>query len=363
MAKKDNTTETEDLVFNGMPGADAKTEEDVAPFQVDMNFEEEEKEEEETQDEQTEEEASTEEATEEVAETEEEEVAVEEPEATTEEEPTEELPADDEQPVESVEEDEVEPAPEAAEVEETVEEEPKAPMVPKSRLDEVLAKNKEMQKKLQDIEKQETSEENKLPEFDFVGKEKEYQELVLDGEVEKAAILRNEIRTAERDQLMSEMQSKMGQTVQQDREQHELQQKANEIMEVFPIFDEKSKSFDEKLTQEVMELRHAFIYQGYGAADSLAKATEVTLLSKKPELLQVSDEPEADPAPTLTKAVQEKKQKANVKKKVEASQAQPPAMKGDGAKESKVVNINTLSDDEFGALPEETLRRLRGDFD
>ena len=78
MAKKDNTTETEDLVFNGMPGADAKTEEDVAPFQVDMNFEEEEKEEEETQDEQTEEEASTEEATEEVAETEEEEVAVEE---------------------------------------------------------------------------------------------------------------------------------------------------------------------------------------------------------------------------------------------------------------------------------------------
>ena len=48
MAKKDNTTETEDLVFDGMPGADAKTEEDVAPFQVDMNFEEEE-----TQDEQT----------------------------------------------------------------------------------------------------------------------------------------------------------------------------------------------------------------------------------------------------------------------------------------------------------------------
>ena len=29
----------------------------------------------------------------------------------------------------------------------------------------------------------------------------------------------------------------------------------------------------------------------------------------------------------------------------------------------KVVDINVMSDDEFGALPEETLRRLRGDFD
>ena len=195
MAKKDNTTETEELVFEGMPGADAKTEEDVAPFQVDMNFEEEE----ETQDEQTEEEASTEEATEEVAETEEEEVAVEEPEATTEEEPAEELQTDDEQPVEPMEEAaEVEAAPEVAEVEEVIEEEPKAPMVPKSRLDEVLAKNKEMQKKLQDIEKQDDVNETEAPQYDFVSKEKEYQDLVLEGQTDAAAQLRNEIRTAER---------------------------------------------------------------------------------------------------------------------------------------------------------------------
>ena len=85
---------------------------------------------------------------------------------------------------------------------------------------------------------------------------------------------------------MSEMQSKMGQTVQQDRENVSYNKKLTEIMEVFPIFDEKSKSYDEKLTNEVMELSDAFIYQGYGAADSLAKATEVTLLSKKPEFLQ-----------------------------------------------------------------------------
>ena len=40
---------------------------------------------------------------------------------------------------------------------------------------------------------------------------------------------------------MAEVQSKMGQTVQQDRELHELNQKATEIMEVFPVFNPKSK--------------------------------------------------------------------------------------------------------------------------
>ena len=236
---------TEELVFEGMPGADAKTEEDVQPFQVDMNFEDEPKEEtvEETEEtETTEEEPVAEETTEEVAEEETEEATAE----ATEEQPVEtdedSVPTDDEQPVEAVEEDEQV-------------EEPKSPMVPKSRLDEVLAKNKEMQKRLQDME--EKPAEEAVPEYDFVSKEKEYQDLVLEGETDKAALLRNEIRTAEREQVMSEMQSKMGQTVQQDRELHELNQKATEIMEVFPIFDEKSKSYDEKLTNEVMELRDA----------------------------------------------------------------------------------------------------------
>jgi hypothetical protein len=357
MAKKDNTTE--EVEFIGMPGADAKTEEDVAPFQVDMNFEDEPETEttEAAVEEETEEEDPGEETTEEVAEEQVEEATTEEPESETETPEPEAVQGDDEQPVEAVE----EGSEEVEEVEEVVEE-PKAPMVPKSRLDEVLAKNKEMQKRLQDIEGKE-AEETKAPEYDFVAQEKAYQDLVLEGETEKAALLRQEIRTAEREQLMSEMQSKMGQTVQQDRELHELNQKASEIMEVFPIFDEKSKSYDEALTSEVMELRDAFIYQGYGAADSLAKATEVTLLSKKPELLQGEEAPAADPAPKLTKAVQEKKQKATVKKKVAASQAQPPEMKGESTKNKKVVDINVMSDDEFGALPEDTLRRLRGDFD
>ena len=340
----------EELVFEGMPGADAKTEEDVQPFQVDMNFEDEPKEEtvEETETEETtEEEPVAEETTEEVAEEQVEEPVAQETESQEQTTEQESVPTDDGQPVEAV--------------EEEPEVETKAPMVPKSRLDEVLAKNKEMQKVIDTM--QEQKPEEAAPSYDFVAKEKQYQDLVLDGETEKAVALREEIRAAEKEQLMSEMQSKMGQTVQQDRESRELQQKAQEIVEVFPIFDPQSKTYDEKLANEVMELRDAFIYQGYGAADSLAKATEVTLLSKKPELLETGEQVTQDAAPKLSQVVQEKKAKANVQKKVTASQSQPPQMKGESTQNKKVVDINVMSDDEFGALPEDTLRRLRGDFD
>ena len=207
----------EELVFDGMPGADKKTEEDVKPFEVDMNFdntEEEEVEEAQEEEETTEEEPVAEEATEEVAEEQVEEPVAQEAESPEQTEEQESVPTDDGQPVEAV--------------EEEPEVETKAPMVPKSRLDEVLAKNKEMQKIIQTLE--EKPAEDTTPKYDFVAKEKHYQDLVLEGQVDKAAELREEIRTAEREQVMAEMQSKMGQTVQQDRENRELQQKAQEIV-------------------------------------------------------------------------------------------------------------------------------------
>ena len=70
-------------------------------------------------------------------------------------------------------------------------------MVPKSRLDEVLAKNKKMQKRIDDIEKQEAEVKAEAPKYDFDVKEQEYQQLILDGESAKAVGLRNEIRKAE----------------------------------------------------------------------------------------------------------------------------------------------------------------------
>jgi hypothetical protein len=58
---------------------------------------------------------------------------------------------------------------------------------------------------------------------------------------------------------------------------------------------------------------------------------------------------------------QTNKKVANVQKKLEAADSQPPAMKGKNKVEKK-IDLNVLSADEFDALPAETLRRMRGDF-
>ena len=354
----------DDIVMDVMPGADKITEEDAKHFEVDLNFDEPEAPE--APEEETEEEVEFP-AEEEVVEVEEETTAEAEEETENEEQDSEDQSeaevsgeaeeeasdGDTEEPQDLVEEELEKPkAPE------------KAPMVPKSRLDEVLAKNKKMQKQLDDIEKQQAETQAEAPQYDFDVKEQEYQQYVLDGDSEKATTLRNEIRAAEKEQMMFEVQQQMGQTVQQDRAAQELQAKAVEIANTFSILNEESADFNEELTREVMDLRDAFIVQGYEPADSLAKATEYTLAAKHPELLNGSEDIATTEKTKQNKAAVEKRQKTTVKKKLEASKSQPPKMKGEGTAKrgDKTTDLNVLSDDEFGALPEETLKRMRGDF-
>jgi hypothetical protein len=50
--------------------------------------------------------------------------------------------------------------------------------------------------------------------------------------------------------------------------------------------------------------------------------------------------------------------------KLEVADAQPPELGGEttGARGEGIIDITKLSDDEFNALPESTLKRLRGDL-
>lgn len=349
--KKTAETQIEEIVMDGMPGADVVSEEEAKAFEVDLNFDdvpEDQNEEVEEQNDAVAEEKVAE--TEPKAESAEEEPA--EPEAVSEEgvvEDSESAPQPDIPAVEGS---------EQSLDEQTEVKAPKAPMVPKSRLDEVLAKNKAMQKKLNEATEAEKQALENAPQYSFDEKEVEYQDLVLNGETDKAVELRSEIRNAEKEQFMFEVQAKMGQTVQQSQEMTALQAKAAEIEDIFPILNENSADFDADLQAEVIDLRDAFTVQGYTAADALAKATEYTLAVKKPELLKGAPEIKSDPA------LQQRKQASTVSKKLQAAESQPPAMKGEGsnAKGEKKVDLSLLSSEEFDALPAETLRRMRGDF-
>jgi len=339
-----------DVVYDGIPGADKVTEKEAAPFKEDLSFdldlegnpkEEDSEENQEAATDQTEDDKPEEEAPAE----------------------TDDTSKDDdeggEQVEEPAEEEVVAEADESeSESESEVEDKKKSPMIPKSRLDEVLAKQKVLQKKLDEQLAQQAEVQAEAPKYEFEVKESEYQQLVLDGEIEKATSLRTEIRNAERAQTMFEVQQKLGQTVQQSQEAMQLQTTAQFIQEQNPILDENSQEYSKETADEVIDLRDAFIVQGYQAADALTKATKYVLAGNQP----VAEEASL-PKKGNGKIVQKKK-KAMVQKKIEVSESQPPELKGQGNAErgEGTLDVNALSEDEFNALPEETLRRLRGDF-
>jgi hypothetical protein len=338
----ESSTEEKALEFPVMPGADAP-EDDDSP-QLDLSFEEVLEEISDSADDEVEGESTDEEApSEEAAEAEE--------------------PADDEGSEEDVDDDEP-PLKEAAELEEPeVKEKPaKKTMVPKARLDEVLAKQKALQKQLDEVKAANEKSEDAPEDYDFDQKELEYQNMVLDGETDKAVALRREIRKAERGQVEYEMRQEMTETVTKDRQMNALQQAAAAMEDSYPVFDRNSEDFSEDYTNEVVELRDAFIVQGFEAVDALSKA--VNFVVKDHDLDQAQES-----APSLAGKAQKNvdeiaKKRAQVKKKLKAADAQPPELPGESGSThgEKGVDLSNMTEEEFAALPEATLKRLRGDI-
>lgn len=340
--KKEDNQNVDDVVLDAMPGADPKTEEDAKGYEVDLNFDDPVETEDTPEEEETEEEQDEVETTEEPSE---------EPEEETEEETVEDASEDPEDTGEETVLEE--PEGDTSEPEGTDEKglDEKEPMIPKSRFDEVLAKQKALQKKLDDALAPQVEDVKEEPQFDFDSKEIEYQTLIMEGETEKATQLRSEIRAAEKQQMMFEVQAKMGQTVTQNQELVDLQTKATQLESMYPELNQADPNFNQDKTNEVLELRDAYMTQGYMGAEALQKA--VTLLMPK-----IVESPKED---TVQKKVVEKKKVANTKKKVEAADSQPPAMKGKNKTEKK-IELDNMSVEEFDAIPAETLRRMRGDF-
>jgi len=336
MAKKETPEEQFDTVFDVMPGAERDTEEVEA---VDMNFGlgEEEPEPEEPETEEQEEPVAEAEMPEE--EQEEEEVVAKE---------TEELVAEAEFEPES------EPEPEK-----------KDHMVPKSRLDEVLQKQKALQKQLEDMKKAQEPPANAPAPYDFDSKEREYMNLVLDGKEADAVKLRQEIRNAEKAQLEFDMNEKMQQTVQHNAQATALQAAANELEAQFPVFDQNSEAYNEDYTQEVIGLRDAFIMQGYDAVDALTKAANFVIKTNDLAASEpTSSTLDARTAPKQKPVDEVAKKRAEVSKKLKAAESQPPELPGESsaARGERAVDVSTMSEDEFNALPDATIKRLRGDI-
>jgi hypothetical protein len=216
-----------------------------------------------------------------------------------------------------------EPEIEAEEAEIEDEPEQKKPMVPKSRLDEVLAKQKALQKQLDDLMAAKEQVENAPETYDFEAKEIEYQNLLLDGESQKAAA---------------------------------------DLEANFPVFDRSSPDYSEEYTQEVIDLRDAFIVKGENAVAALSKAAKYVI--KEYGLDSSSEAPSLATRAAPKQADEVAKKRAEVSRKLKAAASQPPELPGESSasRGERAVDVSTMTEEEFSALPEATLKRLRGDI-
>ena len=256
---------------------------------------------------------------------------------------------------------------EGEEVEEEVEEEEevkeaatsksdeKAHMVPKSRMDEEIARRRQLEDRLAKLEESAKPEVAPEPEFDFDGKEAEYMDAVLDGETDKAQKVRKEIRSAERDSMAKELRGEIHNTTNVTKQQLDLDVAVSDMMASYPVLDSNSDQADTDLIADANELMGMYADKGMAQADALRKAVRMTLASNMPELLQ--------PKAVETKPAA-KKRETDVNAKLDAASKQPAKLAGESAatRGDDVVNISTMTDSDFEKLSEAQMQRLRGDF-
>jgi len=239
----------------------------------------------------------------------------------------------------------------------------KGHMVPRKRLNEVLAKLRNTQEQLSRYEKAEQArtekkEEGEKEEYDFGAKEKEYVNLIVEGNEAEAAALRAEIDTRRTEDIVA----KVTQTAYEDQSRTRAEAAVAEAAQVwedsFPILKQGSENYDEAVVGEIVQFRDGFIGSGMNPVDAINKAAEYVLVQKG----YISDEvPEDKQQESKTRRKPEK----TLTQKIDAQRRQPTQQNGTGnstRNDSDEIDVADLTDEEFDKLSERELARARGDF-
>lgn len=259
-----------------------------------------------------------------------------------------------------------------APVEEAVAAEPdedkkKQHMIPKDRLDQELAKRRQLENRLKELEDQAKTTQTPAPhaEFDFDDAETKYMNAVLDGETEKAKQIRAEIRQMERAQLQAEMQQSMQETSQRTQAQIRLDSAVQEVVSQYPQLDINGEAPDQSLIDETNELMSGFLNAGYDPVDALKKAVGYTTASLGVNM-DVNEKAVIPDSKTrdLSAEKSAKRLQEGAEKREKATTQQPPKLSGESqrSRDDNVVDIFKMSDKDWNNLSDEQLRKLRGDF-
>lgn len=235
--------------------------------------------------------------------------------------------------------------------------------IPLSRFNEVNERMKAAERRLAQLEAQETAEEEGAEEtFDFDAAEQEYMDLLLDGNTKDAAAKRKEIRAAEKAEYEAAAQRLTTDTVTQDATVRELNSLTNQAAEMYPVLNDQSADFNPAIAEKTVIFMRGYVEAGKDPSDAFVSALSDVIDMYN---LDGATEQPSNEDTTPEKKVTKKKgvKKTQEKKKVREQQAQSPAGEGRRSADAGAVvpDLNNLTEEEFAALPESTLAKLRGD--
>lgn len=254
--------------------------------------------------------------------------------------------------------------------------------IPKARFDEAVNKERERaeaaERRLAELEARLTKSEPTKPTVDprtaevdtldskIVELHAKRDGFLADGNAEKASELLREIRAEERKlmRLEAEMiaEEKAGRATSQASEESLIDGVVTTLESTYEVLRKGSETYNERMVDLVVAEQQRLMATGLSPAKALLKAgTDIMELVGQKKTTETKDE-------TKGEDLKESRRKEALAKNLDTAKRQPGALKDVGldsnAAGAKSVNleVDKMTDKEFGALSEEQLAKLRGDF-
>lgn len=254
--------------------------------------------------------------------------------------------------------------------------------IPKARFDEAVNKERERaeaaERRLAELEARLTKSEPTKPTVDprtaevdtldskIVELHAKRDGFLADGNAEKASELLREIRAEERKlmRLEAEMiaEEKAGRATSQASEESLVDGVVATLESTYEVLRKGSETYNERMIDLVVAEQQRLMATGLSPSKALLKAgTDIMELVGQKKTTETKDE-------TKGEDLKESRRKEALAKNLDTAKRQPGALKDVGldsnAAGAKSVNleVDKMTDKEFGALSEEQLANLRGDF-
>lgn len=242
--------------------------------------------------------------------------------------------------------------------------------IPLSRHEAVLNKERERRadlerqlaqyqngKQVADINTEITAMEDKVLQM-----EKDYANLLTDGEIDKATAIMAQIRRAERDMAEAKSDMKIHAAEARATERARYSTSLERIEAAFPTLNPDHEEYDEAVMAEVVELKDAYQIKGFTPTQALQKAVKALV-----EPRTTRQEMATSSTPRVSdKDVAAERKKEAVGRTSAAVGKTPPSLSRAGADSDKMGGLDAravmgMSQADFAKLSEAQLSKIRGD--